>query len=113
MQYCALCTLVCIIAPDWAAVNLGVYVCIDCASIHKRLGSSTSGIKSIIFDQWTAEMAEVSVAKVGSVFRLCHVPQSMLSMGNKKAKDEWEAKVPNVWLKPTPNSRLLVTNKIS
>ena len=32
-------------------------------------------------------------------------PQSLASIGNKKARDRFEAKVPPCWLKPQPNSR--------
>ena len=30
----------------------------------------------------------------------------MISIGNSQAKHEWEAKVPVVWPKPCPESRL-------
>lgn len=48
------------LAPDWAAINIGIFLCIDCAGIHRRLGTTISRIKSIKLDQWTHEMIEVS-----------------------------------------------------
>ena len=47
------------LGPDWASVNLGIFICIDCAGIHKRLGTSVSHIKSVKLDQWTQDMIQV------------------------------------------------------
>lgn len=47
--------------PDWASVNLGVFVCINCAGIHRRLSVNVSRVRSIRLDTWTKEMVEVSL----------------------------------------------------
>jgi hypothetical protein len=31
-------------APDWASLNLGVLLCIDCSGVHRRLGVQTSKV---------------------------------------------------------------------
>ncbi|XP_011403042.1 PREDICTED: arf-GAP with dual PH domain-containing protein 1-like [Amphimedon queenslandica] len=76
--------------PDWASVNLGIFICIDCAGIHKRLGTSVSHIKSVKLDQWTQDMI-----------------QDMISVGNIEAKKKWEHKVPIIWPRPTPDDKLM------
>uniref|UniRef100_A0A8C6SEH5 Arf-GAP domain-containing protein n=1 Tax=Neogobius melanostomus TaxID=47308 RepID=A0A8C6SEH5_9GOBI len=45
--------------PRWAAWNLGVFMCIRCAGIHRNLGVHISRVKSVNLDQWTPEQIQV------------------------------------------------------
>jgi len=45
--------------PLWASANLGLFICINCASIHRALGVHVSRVKSIMLDTWRAEEYEV------------------------------------------------------
>lgn len=45
--------------PRWASWNLGVFVCIRCAGIHRNLGVHISRVKSVNLDQWTPEQIQV------------------------------------------------------
>lgn len=38
--------------PDWASLNLGVLVCIECSGIHRNLGSHISRVRSLDLDEW-------------------------------------------------------------
>jgi len=38
--------------PDWASVNQGVLLCIDCAGVHRSLGAHVSKVKSLRLDTW-------------------------------------------------------------
>ncbi|GMK54884.1 hypothetical protein CspeluHIS016_0114700 [Cutaneotrichosporon spelunceum] len=42
-------------APRWASVNLGVFLCVTCASIHRKMGTHKSRVKSVTLDEWTRE----------------------------------------------------------
>ncbi|ORY35863.1 putative GTPase activating protein for Arf-domain-containing protein [Naematelia encephala] len=42
-------------APRWASVNLGIFLCVGCASIHRKLGTHKSRVKSVTLDTWTRE----------------------------------------------------------
>ncbi|RCN42885.1 putative GTP-ase activating protein [Ancylostoma caninum] len=55
--------------PRWASWNIGVFICIKCAGIHRNMGVHISKVKSVNLDSWTAEQV-----------------QSMRLMGNAKAK---------------------------
>ena len=46
--------------PRWASWNLGVFLCIRCAGIHRNLGVHVSRVKSVNLDSWTPEQIAVS-----------------------------------------------------
>lgn len=47
--------------PRWASWNIGVFICIRCAGIHRNLGVHISRVKSVNLDQWTQEQIQVSI----------------------------------------------------
>ncbi|XP_048413921.1 stromal membrane-associated protein 2-like isoform X2 [Stegostoma tigrinum] len=69
--------------PRWASWNLGVFVCIRCAGIHRKLGVHISKVKSVNLDQWTPEQI-----------------QCIREMGNSKAKILYEAHLPANFKRP-------------
>ncbi|KAK6752787.1 hypothetical protein RB195_003909 [Necator americanus] len=74
-KYCADCQAK---TPRWAAWNLGVFICIRCAGIHRNLGVHISKVRSVNLDSWTAEQV-----------------QSMRVMGNEKARKAYEHSLPD------------------
>ncbi|XP_042288734.1 stromal membrane-associated protein 1-like isoform X7 [Thunnus thynnus] len=79
-KYCADCEAK---GPRWASWNLGVFMCIRCAGIHRNLGVHISRVKSVNLDQWTPEQI-----------------QSMVDMGNNKARQLYEAHLPENFRRP-------------
>lgn len=49
------------LGPRWASWNIGVFLCIRCAGIHRNLGVHISKVKSINLDSWTPEQIAVSI----------------------------------------------------
>lgn len=47
----------------WASWNLGVFLCIRCGGLHRRLGTHISRVKSVNLDKWTDEQVESMVEK--------------------------------------------------
>lgn len=78
-------------APDWASINLGVLICIECSGVHRQLGSHISRVRSLDLDEWPPGHLAV-----------------MTSVGNRLANAVWEAnlatKRPSVARKPGPGS---------
>lgn len=52
--------------PGWASWNLGIFLCMRCAALHRKLGTHVSKVKSLSMDAWTADQVEV-MKKVGNV----------------------------------------------
>ncbi|XP_045114559.1 centaurin-gamma-1A-like [Portunus trituberculatus] len=71
--------------PEWASINLGVLMCIECSGIHRNLGSHISKVRSLDLDEWPS--GPVSV---------------MMALGNEVGNHVWEANLrgqtkPNPW----------------
>ncbi|TEB32685.1 Arf GTPase activating protein, partial [Coprinellus micaceus] len=41
--------------PRWTSHNLGIFICMNCASIHRKLGTHITKVKSMTMDTWTKE----------------------------------------------------------
>ena len=54
-KYCADCKRP---NPNWASLNIGIFICIKCSGCHRQLGVQISRIKSIDLDIWPEESLE-------------------------------------------------------
>lgn len=75
--------------PRWASWNLGVFLCIRCAGIHRNLGVHISRVKSVNLDSWTPEQVV-----------------SLQQMGNSRARAVYEAQLPDGFRRPQTDSAL-------
>ncbi|VDM85037.1 unnamed protein product, partial [Strongylus vulgaris] len=95
-------------APDWASLNLGILICIECSGTHRNLGSHISRnpsftlvslhtqtthffrVRSLDLDAWPVEFLAV-----------------MQAIGNDAANRLWEYHAPSD-RRPQPDSPLEV-----
>lgn len=47
------------IGTRWASWNIGVFLCIRCGGLHRKLGTHISKVKSVTLDSWTDEEIQV------------------------------------------------------
>ncbi|KAI6886658.1 hypothetical protein D0869_04491 [Hortaea werneckii] len=52
--------------PGWASWNLGIFLCMRCAGLHRKLGTHLSKVKSLSMDSWTSDQVE-SMKKTGNI----------------------------------------------
>ncbi|KAL8850072.1 MAG: hypothetical protein Q9221_004998 [Calogaya cf. arnoldii] len=52
--------------PGWASWSLGIFLCMRCASLHRKLGTHISKVKSLSMDSWTNDQVE-SMRRSGNV----------------------------------------------
>ena len=38
--------------PEWASINLGILICIECSGCHRNLGTHLSKVRSVRLDRW-------------------------------------------------------------
>ncbi|KAJ5526210.1 hypothetical protein N7494_012860 [Penicillium frequentans] len=46
------------LTPGWASWNMGLFLCMRCAAIHRKLGTHISKVKSLSMDTWSAEQVD-------------------------------------------------------
>ncbi|PAV88383.1 hypothetical protein WR25_05977 [Diploscapter pachys] len=75
--------------PRWASWNIGIFICMRCAGLHRNMGVQISRVKSVNLDRWKDE----------EVLRV-------LAMGNKKAKRIYEFDLPENFQRPKTDAAM-------
>ncbi|KAM9312392.1 arf-GAP with coiled-coil, ANK repeat and PH domain-containing protein 1 [Gastrophryne carolinensis] len=74
--------------PEWASINLGVTLCIECSGIHRSLGVHFSKVRSLTLDSWEPELVKL-----------------MCELGNNAINEIYEARITEMNIKkPTAAS---------
>ncbi|EIN14452.1 ArfGap-domain-containing protein [Punctularia strigosozonata HHB-11173 SS5] len=52
--------------PRWASWNLGIFICVHCAAVHRKIGTHITKVKSLTLDSWTKEQVE-TMRSIGNI----------------------------------------------
>ncbi|KAF1987769.1 ArfGap-domain-containing protein [Aulographum hederae CBS 113979] len=44
--------------PGWASWSLGIFLCMRCAALHRKMGTHISKVKSLSMDSWSTDQVE-------------------------------------------------------
>ena len=72
---------------DWASLNLGTVICIECSGIHRALGCHVSKVRSLSLDSWSESQLRI-----------------MLELGNVRANSVWEGRAEARRARPGPRA---------
>ncbi|XP_065659501.1 arf-GAP with dual PH domain-containing protein 1 isoform X2 [Hydra vulgaris] len=72
--------------PDFVSINIGIFLCINCAGKHRAMGEIYSVVRSIHLDSFDEKKYEV-----------------LEQTGNRNAAKIWEFSVPLCWSPPLQN----------
>lgn len=75
--------------PEWASINLGVLMCLECSGVHRSLGVHLTKVQSLRLDvkKWTPSLL-----------------RGMKALGNAKVEAAWLAAARDAPPQPSPDS---------
>jgi Arf-GAP/GTPase/ANK repeat/PH domain-containing protein 1/3 len=107
--------------PEWASLNLGCLLCINCSGVHRNLGAHVSKVRSMTLDVWRPEYVSVMLACCNQFNRATY-EQKVPSRGYKRpihssSREEREAWIKakyerNEFLSDLPESTLTFSERL-
>ncbi|XP_065015370.1 ADP-ribosylation factor GTPase-activating protein AGD3-like isoform X4 [Musa acuminata AAA Group] len=74
--------------PDWASLNLGILLCIECSGVHRNLGVHISKVRSLTLDVRVWDPSVISLFRsLGNTFANSIWEESFLMTSNGKSGD--------------------------
>ncbi|KAI4385824.1 hypothetical protein MLD38_003817 [Melastoma candidum] len=90
--------------PDWASLNLGILLCIECSGLHRNLGVHISKVRSVTLDVRVWEPTILDLFKVlGNTY--CNSIWEALLQGTKRLEES------EGMIKPCPSDAVLQKEK--
>jgi len=95
--------------PQWASINWGVVLCIECGGIHRSLGVHITKVRGIRLDQWEPEILKV-MAELGNVI-VNRVLEAAVGERQKPRPDSSRAEK-EVWVRDKYQAKQFVNRSV-
>ena len=95
--------------PEWASINWGVVLCIECSGIHRSLGVHISKVRGIRLDVWDPEILKV-MAELGN-----NIVNNILEaeiQGKQKPSSSDSRSVKEDWIKDKYKEKAFVAKNV-
>ena len=79
--------------PDWASVNLGIFICMKCSGIHRMMGTHITKVRAVELDRWNEQQVE-----------------RIRDIGNTLSNEFWAHSVPVEWQDLATNAKSSVAS---
>ncbi|PYH73651.1 putative GTPase activating protein for Arf [Aspergillus vadensis CBS 113365] len=63
--------------PGWASWNIGIFICMRCASLHRKLGTHISKVKSLSMDTWTDDQVDNMKSHGNNIMNKIYNPKNV------------------------------------
>ena len=94
---------------QWASINFGVTLCIECGGIHRSLGVHVTKVRSITLDMWEPEILKVMAELGNSIVN--SILENQVGDREKPSPDSMRG-VKEVWVTDKYKNRTFVNTEV-
>lgn len=92
------CADCCAPEPEWACIDHGTTICIDCSGVHRSLGVNVSKVRSLLLDNWTEDIILQMEQKGNSKFNETYEHRVADKIGPKSSREERSVFIKNKYV---------------